>query len=152
MECKLNFYTQYHQFYITSDGGSALDQKHKKDPDYFINRVMQVKNFLKVKTESYGQIKGQVTILDSVNNDIDLTKYDHIVEAGIDVESGVLQFMDCPNSAIELEVKVNPGSYRVRVCISNLQQYDEENENDYYTIEIWPDKNLEVRLLKKFVR
>lgn len=60
--------------------------------------------------------------------------------------------MDCPNSSVELEVKVKPGNYRVRVYSSNLDTVIDDDGDDYYKIEMWPDDNMERKVLKKYVR
>jgi hypothetical protein len=70
---------------------------------------------------------------------VDYSQYDHIVEGGLNINSGILQVLDCPNSHVELEVKVTPGSYRVRIYSSNLASVEGDAGDDYYLIEIWPD-------------
>jgi len=54
-------------------------------------------------------------VLDNVNNQFDTSKFDHIVEGGVEIKSGILQILDCPNSNVELEVKIKTGRYRIRV-------------------------------------
>jgi hypothetical protein len=51
-----------------------------------------------------------------------------------------------------LEVKVKPGKYRVRIYSSNLAggDMDEVEGKDYYKIEIWPDENMERKVLKRY--
>jgi hypothetical protein len=154
MKYNLDFYTQYNNFDICSDNNaiSALSTSAFSDTAYN-DRLYVLKNLLIVRTESYGHIKGELAILDSANSEINYNKYDHIVEGGIEVKSGVLQVHDCPFSTIKLEIKIKPGTYRVRIYCSNMVGFDndEDEGNDFYEIEIWPDTNMERKVLKQYV-
>ena len=155
MEHKLDFYTSYNQFYITSDGGAALtfDSTNWADSAY-LERLFLLKNMLVVRTESYGHIKGELYVIDNSNEKISYDKYDHIVEGGIAIKSGTLQILDCPNSSVQFEVKVKPGVYRARIYFLHMAGFDsDENETkDNYIIEIWPDNNMERKVLKQYPR
>ena len=60
--------------------------------------------------------------------------------------------MDCPNSDVQLKIHIKSGTYRARIYSSNLlnADIDEDEGNDYYKIEIWPDNDLERKVLKRF--
>jgi hypothetical protein len=110
---------------------------------------------LGVRTETYGIIKGELVILSKSVSNIDLDKYDHIVEASIEINGNELQIIDCPTNNIEVKIKLNNGKYRVRVYSSNLESVldpdlSNDTDDDYYRIEIWPDDNLELRVLKQY--
>ena len=83
-----------------------------------------LRNMLVIFSGSYGHIKGELNILDHSNADFDYSQYEHIVEGEIDVNSGKLKILDCPGSAVELEVKIKPGHYSVRIYSSNLSGSD----------------------------
>jgi hypothetical protein len=154
MKYRLNFYTEYNQFYI-SDRSSmkATGSISFWTTDAYDDRLAKEDGILGIGTQSYGHIKGELDILNTVNNIIDTNRYDHIVEGGIKVTSGVLQVFNCPTSEMELEIKLKPGTYRVRVYSSGLKTTDiDENEgDDHYKIEIWPDNNMERKVLKRYV-
>lgn len=82
------FYTQYGQFYLSSDNGSFLDENSTKNgssEDYVQSlkeRLALEKNALVIFTQSYGDIKGKIEVLEKSNTNEDLTKYDHVVEGG----------------------------------------------------------------------
>lgn len=147
---KLNFYTQYSQFYITSDNAKSLVFGNEWDDIGYKDRLTSLKNFLCVFTQCYGNVKGELVVLDKPVDEIDYKKYDHIVESGINVESGVLQILECPGTSVELKVKVKPGTYRVRVYSSNLASVLDDDGDDFYRIEIWPDNNMERKVLKRY--
>jgi hypothetical protein len=153
MKNELNFYTSYHQFYIrdkesTQDTGEG--DFWTEDATYF--RLAIGDGILGVGLECYGPVKGELVLLDGKNDNIDFDQYDHIVEGGLSVKSGILQVVDCPNSNVELEVEINPGAYRARVYSLNLASVIDESGDDYYIIEIWPDTNMKRSVLRQYCR
>jgi hypothetical protein len=118
----------------------------------FKSRLAREDGILGVGTQSYGHIKCELDVLDNANNKINISQYDHIVEAGIEVKSGVLQVIDCPNSELELEIKIKPGTYRVRVYSWNLAGTDinEDEGSDRYKIEIWHGNGMDLKVLKQY--
>jgi hypothetical protein len=153
MKYRLDFYTQYGQFYLSSDSGTGLtfDSTNWTDSAYS-DRLALLKNTVVIFTQSYGPIKGEIDILDGKNDNIDFTKYDHVVEGGLGIKSGILQVLNCPNTAVELGITLKPSTYRIRVYSSNLDSVDGDEGNDYYKIEIWPDTNMERKVLKQYIR
>jgi len=153
MTHKLKFYTQYHQFYlIDKDSPSDTGSDNFWSPEAYNCRLAIKDGVLGIGTGCYGNVKAELEILDNANDKFDSSKYDHIVEGGLELTSGVLQVTDCPNSKVELELNVVPGKYQVRVYSSNLDTVyiDDENGDDYYRIEIWPDDNMERKVLKVY--
>ena len=149
MRYKLNFYTQYSQFYLSGDNISPnLDW----DENGYNERLGVFKNLLGVYTECYGNVRGEISILKEENTEIDYNLYDHIVEGGLEVKKDKTQIIDCPNNSVELEIPIQAGLYRVRVYSSNLSNVDGDDGDDYYKIEIWKDDNLERKVLKKYVK
>jgi len=152
------FQTEYRQFYL--EDGKAENKGNTTSQNFwteeaFNSRMALEKGIVGVGTESYGNIKGEIEILDKSNDNIDYNKYDHIVEGGINIPSGELQILNCPDSNLELTLKVNPGKYRVRIYSSNLESvkdYDLPNDtdNDYYRIELWKSDDMERKILKQF--
>ncbi|MDM1360361.1 hypothetical protein HX012_02645 [Myroides marinus] len=157
MKYTLNFSTSYNQFYIADKlySGDTDSDNFWTDESYHDRLVME-SGILGVSTQSYGLIQGEVFLLQEPVKEIDFSKYDHIVEAGISIESGVLQILDCPNSSVELEIKIKPGKYRVRVYGSNFSSVKENDlsnstDNDFYKIEIWPQDNVGRKVLKQYI-
>jgi len=153
MKYNLNFRTQHNQFYLydkASPANTASDDFWTAEAHD--DRLALENGILGIGTQCYGHIKGELDVLDNANQAVDYNHYDHVVEGGLEVKSGVLQVLDCPNSEVELEVKLTPGTYRVRVYSSNLASadIDEVEGNDYYKIKIWPDTNMERKVLKRY--
>jgi hypothetical protein len=131
----LDFYTSYNQFYIydkNSEGntGSVSFWNNVAHND----RLAIEEGILGVGTECYGPVRGELQIIEAANNEINLNDYDHIVEAGIRITSGTIQVLDCPDSNVEFEINVKPGSYRVRIYSSNLVSVVGDEGDDFYRI------------------
>jgi hypothetical protein len=151
MRYELNFSTSHHQFFI----GDKDYSQDTGDINFWTeeannSRLAIGDGILGVGLECYGSFKGELILLDSKNEDIKFSQYDHIVEGGINVRTGILQVLDCPNSNIELEVNVNPEKYRVRIYSLDLRSVKDDSGDDYYIIEIWPDTNMERAVLKQY--
>jgi hypothetical protein len=154
MKYKLDFYTSYNQFYLYDKASPGnTDSDNFWTAEAYNDRLALEEGVLGIGTGCYGHVKGEIDILAKENGVIDTNQYDHIVEGGLELRSGILQVLDCPNSEIELEAKLKPGIYRVRIYSSNLISTDiDENEgNDYYKIEIWPDTSMQRKVLKRYV-
>jgi hypothetical protein len=95
------------------------------------DRLAIENRILGVGTECYGPVKGELELLTSIDLTPDLSTFDHIVEAGIAVNSGIIQLLDCPTSTVQLEIKVAPGNYGVRIYSSNLSSVDGEEGDDF---------------------
>jgi len=153
MKREFDFLTFYNTFYLTSDGGTEIKQGWFDDiRSYEANRLFQLKNILAVKTGSYGHIKGEIYILNQPADSYDFENYDHVVEGYLEVQSGSLQFLECPGSQLEYKIDITPGNYSVRVYSSNLSttDIDEMEGNDFYKIEMWINAEKELKVLKQF--
>jgi len=93
-----------------------------------------------------------LSVLDKPTTDISFVKYSHIVEGGLNVDSGIINFLECPTSAVTFTVKVKPDKYRIRVYMMNLVDTDEDESTDYYKIEMWPSSDKERVVLKRHPR
>jgi hypothetical protein len=150
---KLDFLTSYNQFYLFDKGSpGATDSNGFWTDDAFNSRLAVGDGILGVGTESYGHIRAELFVLERERTNVDYEQFDHIVDGAIEIKSGVLQILDCPTSEIELEIRLKPGSYHVRVYSSNLTGVisDENEGKDRYMIEIWPDSYVSRRVIKQF--
>jgi hypothetical protein len=152
MVYKLDFHTGYHQFYISdadSDGDTGSDNFWTKEA--FRDRLAIESGVLGVGIGSYGHVKAELEILQAPDSQANFSTYDHVVEGGLSIVSGLLQIVDCPYCEVELTIAIEPGNYRVRVYSSGLGEYDadEDEGDDFYRIEIWPDDNMARSVLKR---
>ena len=153
------FYTDYHQFYLEDENNENKEATASADfwTDKTVKERLALANgIIGVGVQSYGnEIKGEIEILEKPVTEIDYNLYDHIVEAGIIIKSGQLQIYNCPDYDLALSIKLNPGTYRVRIYSSNLASVKEtdlahDTDNDYYRIEVWPSDDMERKVLKQY--
>jgi hypothetical protein len=150
----MQFRTSYSQFYICDKASAgATDSNEFWTDDAHRSRLAVEDGILGVSIETYSYVKASIEILSHRNNQIELKGYDHVVEASLEVKSGILQVLDCPHSAIELELAIRPGFYRVRIYSSNLDTVVDEDigAEDFYIIEVWPEKPSPRKVLKQYV-
>lgn len=153
MAYKISFYTQYQQFYIyDKKSPGKTDSNNFWTKTAHKERLALEDGVLGIGTECYGPVKAELIVLDSVNNAFDIDLYDHIVEGGIDLKSGILQVLNCPDFQSELDIELKPGKYRIRVYSSNLTSVIGDEGDDFYKIEIWPDNKMEREVLKQYMR
>lgn len=143
MTTKLKFTTSYSQFYVVDSQNDNHTNDDLLDSDIEARLFNNSSFFVSIFTKSYGHIKGELTILDKVNETYNPDLYDHIVESSIDIPSGILQVLDCPFSTVILEKKAPSGKYRIRVYFSNLDSVIDPDirAKDYYKIEMWRDSS-----------
>lgn len=154
MKYKLDFYTSYNQFYIA-------DKNHQGDTGYGFwtqeaheSHLAIAEGIIGVNIESYGHVRAELEILTSKPEIIDYKKYDHIAEVDLFIDSGNIQILNCPDSQTELELDLPIGHYRVRVSalgwVGVFSDDESVDENDFYKIEIWPERKMGPEILKKF--
>lgn len=156
MKYKLDFYTSYHQFYIADkdcDGDTGAADFWSDEA--FEQQMAVTHCGLGIGIDCWGDVKGELELFTAEPAIDDLAKYDHVVEAGFTVTSGVIQILDCPNSHVELSLNVQPGTYRVRVYGSNFASVAEpdlnhDTDDDFYRVEIWPDTDVSRKVLKQY--
>jgi hypothetical protein len=150
---KFDFYTQYKQFYLSD----KISARNTESVDFWTTKAHEDRmavgdGILGIGKECYGQVKGELYLMDSVNNKFDSSHFDHIVESGIEIKSGILQVLDCPNLNTELEISLKPGTYGVRVYSLNLTSVNGDSGDDSYKIEIWPQTTMKKNVLKRYFR
>ncbi|MEZ2337509.1 hypothetical protein AB6735_17825 [Mucilaginibacter sp. RCC_168] len=152
---RLDFFTKHNQFYLCD---SAYKSNTGSDtfwtPEAYHDRLGVDYDILGIGIESYGHVKAELEILDSADPQTDFSQYDHVVEAGITIQSGLLQVLNFPDYKSYLKLIIKPGKYRVRVYSSALSNVDPEGDEgqDHYKITMWPDSRMERKVLKQFVK
>ena len=152
---KLDFFTQYCQFYLVNIAEvSEMDDQEFWSDKALEERLAVEKNTLGVTVENdFSIVRGDLEVLEAPNEDID-PNADHIVEGSLVITSGAMEVQDCPNSATILAVPLDNGAYRVRIYSYNLNdpynEIDDLNPNDHYRIEIWKEAPSDRKVLKQW--
>ncbi|SEJ36298.1 hypothetical protein SAMN05216327_10942 [Dyadobacter sp. SG02] len=150
MSSSLVFNTAYHQFYLVDKGSDNDTGGDFWSEETLADRLAVNNRLIGVSTASYGRIQAEINFFEKEPVIQDLSRFDHAVEAGIAIESGVIEIADCPNSAVMKEIKVSPGKYRFRIYSANLVGVVDDDGADSYIIEIWPSEDLSFKALKRF--
>ena len=152
MKFDLNFITDYGQFYINdikATGDTSSDDFWSNQA--FVDKLAVEKEILGISiANDQGIVNCELEILDSKSQISDFSKFDHVVEASIEIKSGILQVIDCPFSEIILESKIENANYRARVYSSNLESAYSEEPKDHYKIEIWKETYSDRDVLKRY--
>jgi hypothetical protein len=148
---QLQFFTEYYQFYIKD--------KHTKastDSDSFWtaqaseDKMAIEDGLLGISVAKYAKIRVQVNMhTQTPVFDLD-ENYDHIVEAAINISSGIIQIADCTANEIQLELNVASGIYTVRSSSANLETVKGDEGDDYYVVDIYPSGKKERTVLKRY--
>lgn len=147
---KINFNTQHNQFYICDKNSPMATDGDFWSEIAFKRRLAKESGLLGIRTACYGPVKGEIDFMKTNPSVVDLSKFDHVVEGDIFINSGILQIKDCPNGAVEFEKNVTPGNYRVRIYSMNIASVKDDEGNDFYRIEVWKDKPQGEILLKEY--
>ncbi|WP_433811110.1 hypothetical protein [Flavobacterium johnsoniae] len=147
----LNFTTDYGQFYLNDKDEGDTGSENFWSDQALNDKLAVEKGILGVSIENTeGMVKCELEILNSKSLISDFSSFDHVVEASLEIKTGILQVNDCPFSIIVLEEKIEIGNYRVRVYFNNLKSAYFENPKDYYKIEMWKDIFSDRHVLKRF--
>jgi hypothetical protein len=156
IENETRIYASHSQFYV-QDGvlrPGAIDEQTFWTKEASARRVAVGKGILGIGTGSYDFVKVRVEHHDS-NPHLDLGQWDHVAEAGLDVETELILVMGCL-SPTGLFFEVKPGHYRVRACQANLADSEQEvprnwtsEFGDWYLVQFWPSHPLEPQVLKQ---
>jgi len=152
---RLDFFTKHNQFYLCDSAyKSNTGSNTFWTPEAYHDRLGVDYDILGIGIESYGHVKADLEILDSADPQTDFSRYDHVVEAGITIQSGLLQVLNFPDYKSYLKLIITPGKYRVRVYSSGLNNVDPEADEgqDHYKITMWPDSRMERKVLKQFMK
>jgi hypothetical protein len=153
----LDFSTAYRQFYLfDKDIEGATDSPRFWTKVAHESGLALEKGIIGIGIASYGQVRLTIEVFDNEPLISDFDTWDRITEGSIKLETGYLQVLDCPNSAVQLELKLEKDAYRVRVYSAKLASVinDEgflmDNGDDYYRIELWKAPYNKRAILKKY--
>jgi hypothetical protein len=141
----------YHQFYLQDEAVDG-DLSESWTPEAMDARVALAPGKVGIRTARNMTVPVEVVIADAPPRD-DLTQWDHVTQASIDVQSGRLVIAGCtdyfPDAA---RLTLAPGTYALRAYFGGLGTLDETGleGDDHYRIVLWPDVPQERRTLKKY--
>lgn len=146
---KLNFNTEYHQFYICDKKSVKNTSEDFWDEIAYTNRIATGEGIIGVGTSSFGSIRGEIYILE-VPSSRNLDEFDHVVQGSLELKSGILQVITCTSSEVVFESTLKSGCYAVIIYSKGLDSIEGDEGNDYYIIEVWPDECKSIEVIKRY--
>jgi hypothetical protein len=133
------------QFYLEArdrergEIGNDLDLLYNADT--FARHLGVAPGVLSVFTpRSYGSVPLEIHVRDSAPTDEDVTAWDHVVEASLELASGCLVAYG-PESVLSRPpgITVPTGMYRVRVYWGGIEMVNENTREgpDHYRVDLW---------------
>lgn len=151
MQYNLDFRTFYGQFYLfDKDKEGATDSPNFWSKAALESGLALEKGVIGVGIASYGRVRLEVELFDIAPPVLDFDKWDRITEGSINIRTGYIQILDCPNSEVQLEIKVEKGAYRVRLYGANFASVVGDEGDDFYRLEIWATPYEKRNVLKKY--
>jgi hypothetical protein len=151
IEEEIRLYASHHQFYIqdieplgSSDGPDFWTQQACTD------HLAIAHGHLGIGTGSYDFVRVRVEG-HQAEPPLELSEWDHVIEAGLDIRTRYLLVMGCLSSS-GLFFQVRPGHYRVRCCQANLAASTDSigDAGDWYLVQFWPSEPSGARVLKRW--
>lgn len=147
----LDFYTSYRQFYLFDKGiEGATDSPRFWSKAALDSGLALEKGVIGVGIAAYGQVRLTIEVFDNEPFISNFDDWDRIMEGSIKINTGYLQILDCPNSEVQLELKLEKNTYRVRVYGANFASVVGDEGNDFYRIELWKAPYQKRSVLKKY--
>lgn len=150
MKFDVEVFADYYQFYV-QDGvvepSAALDWT---DED-IEHRAKVSENLVVICPLRNMEVPVSVEIHAS-NPLLDWNEYDHVVQCGLALPSGVLQIHECTGGEV-LRINIDPGCYDVLAMYGGLDAIDDHGleGDDFYRIALWPAAEVEpLRVLKSW--
>jgi len=146
-------YAGYTQFGLSSSPkATETDPRDFWSDEAFRDRLAAAPFALSVGTNTYGEVPVDIEVLDAPSQ-LSFDDWDHIVEASIDISSGILEVSGCPDPEPDATIQVLPGIYEVRVYFRGLSGGRDDGGDymgDSYLIHLWQGRAISKKVLKRF--
>lgn len=147
---ELSLFADYFQFYIQDE--PAAGDLSKAWTQEATDRMLAVApGTIGIGTVRNMDVPVSVQILGHEPAD-DFSAWDHVVEAGLDIASGLIVIAGCTDYFPDaMRIEIAPGTYRVRVSYGALDTLSENGleGNDHYRLQLWPGPSTAIRILKQ---
>jgi hypothetical protein len=148
-------YAGYMQFHLTSDPKkSDSSDVSFWSQEAYRERLAVGPFLLAVGTDSYCKVPVDIEILESASQ-LSFDAWEHVVEASIDISSGILEVSGCPFPEQVATIEVLPSVYVARVFCRGLSEFADDGgsyNGDNYLIHLWRGERRSRTVLKRFER
>ena len=146
---RADVFADYYQFYIWDAGCSPTAPEDYTEGD--VQRLVKVaRHVVAIQTVRNTTVAVEVELYEA-DPGCDVSRWDHIVECGLESPTGRLQLHECTGGSV-LDVMVQPGSYRIRALFSGLDALSRDglDGSDRYRIEAWPGPLAPTTVIKQW--
>jgi hypothetical protein len=145
---RFDVFAGYYQFWLADELATKATGKGVEwtEEAVYDTRVAVAPGIVAVSTTRYGFIPVEVVVT-ADRLELDPAAWDHVVEASLDVASGVVLVEDAG------DVLVAPGTYRVCVCLRGLSDpfaRQPQDGDDEALVVLWPAPESGVRVLRQY--
>jgi len=144
-----SIFADYFQFYLWDAGAMPEPPTDYAEAD-LRNRIKAAPFVVVIQPVRNMDVPVTLDIADMAPA-LDLSAWDHVAEASLDLPSGRLEIHECTGGSIDI-VDIAPGSYRVRACFAGLGTLSEDglDGDDHYHLTLWPAPATPVEVLKRY--
>lgn len=148
---KFKLFADYFQFYVQDENAKG-DLSESWTKEAVANLLALAPGVIGVGTVRNMFVPVTVDVLDALP-DLELSKWDHVVECDIEVPSGRLVVAGCtdyfPDAA---RIRVTPGHYRARITYGDLDRLSEDHleGEDHYHVALCLAPPGGLRVLKQY--
>jgi hypothetical protein len=132
-------YAGYHQFYLQDEnaiGSTGADDFWTQEA---YDRMLAINpGIIGVGTASYGNVPVTIEIYPS-EPPVDISNWDFVMEASIELNSGQLSIVGCPDTFAG-QIALVPGTYQARIHYGGLETVEDEEGDDYGGLETVEDE------------
>lgn len=146
---ELSLFADYFQFYIQDEAADG-DLSESWNEQATARLLAVAPGTIGIGTVRNMDVPVAVEVHEREPND-DSSKWDHVVEAELNVASGRIVVAGCTDYFPDAKrVDVSPGSYRARVSYGALNSLSEDglSGEDRYRVQLWLGPPTPVRVLK----
>ncbi|MBX7080683.1 MAG: hypothetical protein K1X88_15915 [Nannocystaceae bacterium] len=140
---ELTVFVDYHQFYLW-DAGSSPQAPEDFDAADIAARVKVAPHVVVVQPVRNDEVPVSFELHER-DPGVDPAAFDHLVECSLALPTGQLQLHEVMGGAV-LELRVPPGSYRVRVGFAGLARAGD----DRYAVVMWPAEQGPLQVIRRF--
>ncbi|MBJ6802674.1 hypothetical protein [Geomonas propionica] len=148
--CKLRIFADYRQFYLWDPVASERLAPTEWTDDDVHRRIKIADHVVVICPERNMEVPVHIRLFDK-DPGFTLGQWDHIAEAPLLIQSGILEVHECTGSDLAA-FSVAPGQYRIRSMHCSLGQLSEDGleGEDHYQVDIWPSQTKTMIIIKQW--
>lgn len=149
-----NIYIQDRQFWSSENAPDMVADMNLTEKSAKIVHVDDSKTHTMIVFHPYSNMYAVPVTVEIHEKEpvIENEKWDHIVEASLEIQNNELEIGDGMPGSESIVLKVAPGAYRSRIHFAHLVEggKDAEEGDDQYLVTLWPAPFNSVKVIKQW--